>query len=246
MPNKFDSLEKQAEDFASRLTTTVRSVLVHSGAFKASSLAGGSRSVVKQEEEHGIPLTVNDVPLLSLKIQYRCCLDGRSRFLAVEKSSISVFAGAKSSGEPLFRYEYEREASGTIPAAHIHFHTHRDAFTATMVRAGRSTKRGNRRANSMDIPTMSELHFPVGGHRFRPSLEDVLEMLIEEFGIDRSDGFRQNLRAGRKAWRQIQTKAVVRDDPASAIEALKDLGYFVQLHPSRPKPSIRSDRLEEL
>lgn len=93
---------------------------------------------------------------------------------------------------------------------------------------------------------MSEIHFPVGGSRFRPSLEDVLEMLIDEFGVDSPSDFRENLRKGRIDWRQIQLKAAVRDDPASAVEALKALGYDIQLPPGDEGPSVNRERLQEL
>lgn len=162
--------------------------------------------------------------ILALKVEYACCLDRQGEHLAVETSSIAVFAGEKPDREPLLRYEYVRDPQGTIPAAHIHVHAHRDAFTAAMVRSGKATTRGAERASSTGVPSIKEIHFPVGGHRFRPSLEDVLEILIDEFGIDSPVDFRQKLRAGRRDWRRIQTKAVVRDDPESAIEVLTALG----------------------
>jgi hypothetical protein len=40
---------------------------------------------------------------------------------------------------------------------------------------------------------MSDLHFPVGGSRFRPSLEDVLDMLVRELGVDHEPGWRDAL-----------------------------------------------------
>lgn len=239
-------LEEQAQRFAEDLTDTVRQAIDECDPFRAQSLADGSRFVVEQQEPHGVPLRVKGAPLLSLKIKFDCCLDGQDKYLAVEKSTIKVYAGSKASGEPLFRYEYERYPVGNIPVAHIHFHAHRDAFTAAMVRAGKTTTRGSRRAKNNGVPTMSELHFPVGGHRFRPSLEDVLEMLIEEFGIDHSDDFRVALRRGRKDWRSKQTKAVVRDDPHSAIEALEAMGYAIQLKSGITGPSTHIDRLEQL
>jgi len=239
-------LEPLSQKFAEKLTETVRKTLGECDPFRAQSLDDGSRFVVEQNERHGIPLRVNETPLLSLKVKFDCRLDGQNTFLAVEKSSIKVYGGAKASGEPLFRYEYEREPVGNIPGAHIHVHAHRDAFTASMVRAGKATTRGLRRANNTDVPTMSELHFPVGGHRFRPSLEDVLEMLIEEFGIDHTEEFRTVLREGRRDWRTKQTKAAVRDDPHSAIEALERMGYTVQLDSGAVPPAARNDRLEQL
>lgn len=93
---------------------------------------------------------------------------------------------------------------------------------------------------------MREIHFPVGGHRFRPSLEDVLEMLSDEFGVDSPGDFRNKLRKGRTEWRQIQTKAVVRDDPDSAVEVLNTLGYDIQMRSDRRKPLTNLSRLEEL
>lgn len=115
-----------------------------------------------------------------------------------------------------------------------------------MVRAGKATKRGSRRASDTNVPAMSELHFPVGGHRFRPSLEDILEMLIDEFGIDHHREARSALQAGREAWRRIQTRVAVRDDPESAIDALKALGHDVQLRPGEPIAMVRTDRLRQI
>lgn len=239
-------LEEQAQHFAEELTETVRKTVGVCDPFRAQSLSDGSRFVVEQKERHGVSLRVNGTPLLSLKIKFDCCLDDQNKYLAIEQSTIKVYAGAKAAGEPLFRYEYERFPVGKIPAAHIHFHAHRDAFTAAMVRAGKATRRGSKRANTTEVPKMSELHFPVGGHRFRPSLEDILEMLIEEFGISHEDDFRVALRAGRKHWRRKQVRAVVRDDPYSAIEALESMGYDIQLKNGVTTPLTRTDRLEEL
>ncbi|CAM2813274.1 MULTISPECIES: hypothetical protein [Dermacoccus] len=74
---------------------------------------------------------------------------------------------------------------------------------------------------------MDELHFPLGGARFRPALEDVLQMLVEEFGVDAVDGWRKHLAQGRERWRRIQTRAVVRDAPDEAVATLRALGYLV-------------------
>jgi len=240
------ALEKQSKDFAERLSKTVRAVFTECGDFTANMFPDGAKSVVKQEEDFGIPLLVNGVQILALKVEYRCCLDGHGKYLAVETSTISVYAGEKPDREPLFRYEYVRSPQGTSPAAHIHVHAHRDAFTAAMVRSGKATRRGNRRANNTGVPSMSEIHFPVGGSRFRPSLEDVLEMLIDEFGVDSPSDFREKLRRGRTEWRQIQLKAATRDDPESAIEALRSLGYDIHLPQGRTRPVMNLDRLEEL
>ena len=35
------------------------------------------------------------------------------------------------------------------------------------------------------MPQFSDLHIPLGGPRYRPCLEDLLEFLIVEFGLDK-------------------------------------------------------------
>jgi hypothetical protein len=93
---------------------------------------------------------------------------------------------------------------------------------------------------------MSDLHFPVGGSRFRPSLEDVLDMLVRELGVDHQPEWRDALAAGRERWRRVQTAAVVRDAPREAIAALAALGYDVQLRPGYEAPQDNLSRLREL
>jgi hypothetical protein len=77
------------------------------------------------------------------------------------------------------------------------------------------------------VPAMRELHFPVGGPRFRPCLEDVLELLVVEFGVDCSDEGREALRRGRVTWRTLQLATAVRDSPDIAVGTLRELGYTV-------------------
>lgn len=78
---------------------------------------------------------------------------------------------------------------------------------------------------------MSALHIPVGGARFRPCVEDVIQFLIEECRLDAVPDYGQVLAAGRARWRRTQTKAVVRDFPDEAAGTLRDLGYRVEAQP---------------
>lgn len=236
-----EDLEVQATRFAEELTQTVSAIAPGCAPFKALAVKGGLRFAVRQDPADGIPLSVNNEPLIRLKVDYWCCLDGVGKHMAIEKSKIAVHAG---SSEPLFRYEYVRDAN-QIPAAHLQLHAHRDALTALMVRAGKGTKRGARRADSTGVQAISELHFPVGGLRFRPSLEDILEMLIDEFGVDGAVKAKEGLADSRMRWRRTQTKAAVRDDPESAIEVLESLGYDVTLPPGQPEPPVRFARLRQ-
>lgn len=241
-----DSLEAQATRFAAALTATVRSIAADCDPFTPKVITdhdGAERFTVRQAPTEGIVLRVDSEPLFRLSVAYQCSLDSIGSYLAVDDAKVKVFA--EDDKEPLFRYEYDRNAVSDMPAAHVQFHAHRDAFTHVMAKAGTSTARGKRRARGSGVPRISALHFPVGGHRFRPCLEDVLEMLITEFGVDSTEDGRRALRDGREAWRRAQVGAVVRDAPGVAIQQLETLGYEVRLKPSQKTPVGRPDRLRD-
>lgn len=179
------TLGEQAQAFADRLTNSVHAVAAECKSFTSKAIHTGDgpeRFGVLQEPDTGVPLTVDGATLLTLKVKYFCTWDGHEQFLAVERSDVKVFAGDVATGEPLFRYEYVRKPGRDHPGAHIQVHAHRDAIAHVMGNVGRSTTRARRRAHEDDPPRMSDLHFPVGGPRFRPCLEDVLEMLVCELG----------------------------------------------------------------
>lgn len=175
-------------------------------------------------------------------------LDHRGEFLAVETSSFAVLALAGGS-EPLFRIEFVRAPDAGIPSAHVHVHAHRDAFTHVVDRCGDKTARARRRRRSIDsggsVPKIVELHFPLGGPRFRPCLEDLMQMLIDELGVDAEPGAAEALAAGRVRWRTMQLAASVRDSPETAAKVLRNHGYTVTEPDSGPAPD-RMDKLEAL
>jgi hypothetical protein len=74
------------------------------------------------------------------------------------------------------------------------------------------------------LPRLASLHLPVGGVRFRPSLEDVLEFAIRELGVEALSGWEDAIAEGQQRWRWVQLQAAVRD----AIRA--DPGAVGQLH----------------
>lgn len=111
------------------------------------------------------------------------------------------------------------------PSSHIHVHAHRDEFTHLMGFASKfDVERTKKVRNYFRRGTrLSELHFPTGGHRFRPCLEDVLEMLRVEFKLDVGNSkWQQHLRAARENWRRTQLAAAVRDCPDEALRVLVD------------------------
>lgn len=217
-----NGLAKQAQEFADNLTRTIRAVTPYCDGFKATH--SKNNLVVRQRPDKGIVLTFDGQPLLVLKAEFYCEWNREIEFLAVQSSTVKVLTSAST--QPLFRYEYLR-APNNVPSAHLHVHAHRDAMTYVMTKVGRTTRRPQRRGGKDGIPALQDLHFPLGGHRFRPALEDILEMLIDEFNVDHERGARDVLAEARAAWRMTQTKAAVRDAPGAAVEALAALGYRI-------------------
>jgi hypothetical protein len=118
-----------------------------------------------------------------------------------------------------------------------------------MDRCGDKRKRARRRLKSMErgssIPRLSDLHLPLGGPRFRPCLEDLLQMLIDELGVDAERGAKRALARGRADWRRKQLGASVRDSPETAARVLREMHYTVE-SPEAGPTSDRMDKLEAL
>jgi hypothetical protein len=236
------NIEQKAGEFAARVNHTVKAFLgcdedvMHVD-------ASGSRVVVKTVQAEGLTLTVRDKPLFRLGAKYYCELNQANTYLAVEQSTFTVFHFART--EPILRYDFIRKPKSDVPSAHINMHTESAALIAAMEDAGRNRRTQRRRATGSP-PTAAQLHLPLGGPRFRPALEDVLEMLVVELAIDCASGWRESLREGRSLWRDTQLRAAVADNTSAAVEALEELG-FVVTWPKLPGewPDLRKDKIEQ-
>ena len=102
---------------------------------------------------------------------------------------------------------------------------HRDELLHAMYVSNKSR---SKRSKKKDLDPASPrglhmIHFPLGGARFRPCLEDVIELVIHEFGVDAQPGWEECVASDRIAWRHIQLAAAVRDDPDTARRTLEAL-----------------------
>ena len=236
-----EPIKSRADEFArdlSELLTAFVSSDVRFGVeqHQPKDVAAPTQMVIQPEEI--VVLLVEERKLLSLEISFYCQMDQEREFLAVARSQIAVHAGDSPLGEPMFRYEYERTARNK-PVAHLQVHGHSDRFTTLLTLA-----KGHRRKKSQDpfeATRMARLHFPLGGHRFRPGVEDVLEMVQREFAVKTSPDWEALRDRHREKYRRAQTAAAVRDCPSAAVEALERLGFFVEW--PADTPSERTDRL---
>lgn len=242
-PVGLEALKRKAAEFADELTSTVESVLPDvDGRFTvlATSKVGLERVTLKRERRSGFPLAVGGEVLLRLVVNYRLSWNGSGEYLAVEKSEFKVFA--EGSTAPLLRFDYLRDSPATIPSAHVNVHAHRDEVVYAMMRAGDDSGSGRARSVAEGrIPSFRELHIPLGGHRFRPCLEDVLQMLLIEFGIERRAGAQAALDEGRRRYRIEQVRAAATDDLDAVVDLLRGRGFIV--HPPVDVPAPRLDRL---
>ncbi|MFT4042856.1 MAG: hypothetical protein QM673_06805 [Gordonia sp. (in: high G+C Gram-positive bacteria)] len=165
-----------------------------------------------------VPLyTGSDEPsgqqLARLEVRAWCCLDTSGRYLAIQESRYALVAEVDRT--PILRYEYER-VSSSKPGAHVQIHAHRGALSHLLSRTGVANPH-----------SMESLHLPVGGDRFRPCLEDVVEFLVVECGFYCRPGWAQAVKFGRMNWRRYQLASAVRDCPSEAVNVLERLGYTV-------------------
>ncbi|WP_298944587.1 hypothetical protein [uncultured Microbacterium sp.] len=222
-------LNASAGNFAQEVQDTLEGVLP--GSFQIVSISHAGRYVVRPSgddpSKQHIPLSVDGAVLATLGVQIYLGLDSSGKYLKAWKSKIAVHSTLDRT--PLVRQEFDAGMTTAVPMAHWHVHADRGSLSHLLGRA---------HAVRPDIVTkphdMSSLHFPVGGERFRPCLEDVLEFLVREFGIDRQPQWETAIRDGREKWRRMQFRATVRDLQDEAADVLVKHGWTVAA-PAEPR-----------
>lgn len=233
------SLVEQAEAFARTLTSIVNGTLAVDAAFTVTPTEDGSHAWVFP---HGstptsprtiavtCDVTPGEQPKLWLRANYFTRLDSSGDHLAVETS---VFALAiTEAGRPAIRIEYDRDQGGEPDdgrpgvhrrsAAHVQIHGASEEIAYALAVSGQPLRR------------LEQFHIPVGGRRFRPSLEDFIEFLHGERLIRLYDGWQSVIVEHRSEWLRRQTRATVRNDPANAAAQLIEMGYRVAAPDSSP------------
>ena len=169
------------------------------------------------QPEH--PVSKSDYSAIyQVLIEYELAIGPEEQFLAVDRSKFEI----RVRTSPGIRFEYERGYT-SAPTAHIHSSGISGLLSVALMANFEGTKDKSRRKGDLQ-----SLHFPVGGRRFRPSLEDFLYFIIRECGFRGKPGWEGRLLESRERWLDKQLRAAVRDHPAEAAEALRELGYAVK------------------
>lgn len=152
---------------------------------------------------------------LWMDVSFQLRLDAEREHLMVHKSFIGLF-GSKDAKHGLFHYDYERDKADGYPDAHLQVDASSDFF-GTLNDPKRDPGR-----------PLAALHFPVGGKRFRPCMEDVIEFLIVERLVLPRDGWEKVIEAGREGFRKNQLMAAMRRDRATVEAFVERYGIRAQ------------------
>lgn len=159
----------------------------------------------------GVPVRLdNRDAKFYLGLSVRLQPDDRGEHLMV-RSSVMILATAPviTNDNVLLHYDYEREKADGYPEAHLQICATSEAWEE----AGRR--------HDGDTRLLSKLHLPVGGRRFRPTLEDIIEFLIVEKLIAARPNWKKALSDSRDEFREKQLRAAIREYPDVAIDELK-------------------------
>lgn len=207
------NLQRQATDFAGRLTDLLNSTVCNGVRLTTvirpddSAVVGYRITKVSQVAEIGIPVTISaKPPSCYITLSYRLEPDDERAHIAVTSSFIGLSLADDFERRPLLHYDYERHKPDGYPEAHLQVYAQSDHWLAA--------------CNHLGDRPLAKLHLPVGGRRYRPTLEDVVEFLVvERLSNARADCL-SSIEKSREDFQRRQLKAAVRRDPDAAEEAL--------------------------
>jgi hypothetical protein len=220
-------LENQAREFAHTLTDLLNRTICDGIRLK---------SVIQDDGELGwvgyrisrripfpgeaIPVSIGRRPNCYLHVMQTLELDEEGSFLRIQTSSYGLYLDA-ALDHVLFHYDYDRDPPNNYPMAHIQVEGASESL--------------ERLAENLGIElSLGRLHFPVGGKRYRPSVEDIVEFLIVEGLADGRAGWTDAVEEHRARWYRIQLRSAVRRDSEIAREELQRVGYRVTPPASSP------------
>lgn len=155
-------------------------------------------------------------PVVFLYLVHSYELDPEGVYLTMSTSTMSLYTSPEMEDDQLIvGIDYVRSPSNQFPGSHLHVAGHRDDLDAVYLGDERKTRK------------LRDLHLPVGGRRFRPTLEDLVEFMVTEEMVVPRPKWRQVVEEHRSRWEAIQVKAAVRRRQGDAATALREAGWTV-------------------
>jgi hypothetical protein len=163
--------------------------------------------------------TYSNTPLW-LRVFFIVEMDDENEYMAIGSSTFALCVNVDTGLCPV-RVEYDRHKESK-PQAHVQIHGSSSSLGYAFAISGQT------------IRELDTLHIPLGGRRFRPSVEDFIEFLVQERLISGlSQAGKKALEAGRQEWEQRQAMATARRFPDEAAAQLRRMGYHVEEPPER-------------
>lgn len=208
-------LQRDVSDFAVKCSSRIESTLAGARSEEPLSVVRSPKGP-RFSFEFRRPLKAerNPASIGFVEVHFTVGRDRAGRYMAVYESAFKLLDMRK---RPILRMEYLREPVH-VPSSHIHIHAQSGPLTLFLAKTGHKTP-----------AAVESLHIPTGGERFRPCVEDFLEFLIAECGVEGSGDWREQIDQGRAEWRDYQARSVIRERPEVAAEVLRELGAKVEL-----------------
>jgi len=214
------ALARETSQFANDLSALLNATVCHgtrlsSVVFPGFTLVGYNVTRDNLRGE-GMPIKIKKAPKLYLGLSIRLGADDRNEHLMVRSSAMVLATESViTNANMLLHYDYEREKQDDYPDAHLQI----CATSQAWEEAGRR--------HDGDVRLLNKLHLPVGGRRFRPTLEDLLEFLIVERLVESRTNWKAELNRSRDTFREKQLRAAVRRYPEIAEDQLRRDGHIV-------------------
>jgi hypothetical protein len=216
-------LNQQAHEFAQRVKDLLNRTVTH-GIPITSVLADNGQCYVGyrvSKRDHlrvePIPLTTSAAPARAYLIaNHALRLDPEGEFLTDGRAVFGIYTDTMKK-ELIARWDYNRDLT-EWPSAHLHV-------------GGENEHLRGLHADFGVKPDLERHHFPVGGKRFRPCLEDVIEYAVLEGIAKPRDNWRDVIEEHRAEFHRKQLSAAVRRDQETAAEMLRHLDWSVSPPP---------------
>ncbi|KLO33724.1 hypothetical protein ABH37_00785 [Mycobacterium haemophilum] len=215
MTRRFD-LERDSREFAQELTDLLNATVcdgirlttvISPGRDRARAVIGYEISKQELDLRRCIAVTIGADPKIWLGFSMRLEQDFEDKYLMV-RQSVMLLSASADPANTLLHYDYERDKPDDYPDAHLQICATSEAWKQVGVRTDGSER------------LLERMHLPVGGRRFRPTLEDIVEFLIAEKLAQPKDGWKQAITEGRERFRRKQLSAAIRRDRETARAVL--------------------------
>ena len=226
-------LERLAADFADDLSdllnkTVTNGIRISTVANEPGLVIAGCGVTKQQLIPKRIPIrTGNKKPACYLDAMYTLVTDSGA-YLTVVKSKVGIYADAEGR-RVLVHYDYTRDPDHGYPDPHIQVDGKCNLLDEIYELAPGEPR------------SLRDIHFPVGSRRFRPTLEDVIRMLVAEGFVTPHKGWEKVVDRHEGVWKERQASAAARRYPEACAQVLERMGYTVT-PPSLPAEPPRKRR----